>query len=640
MKYVLLLAALLLSFVLTAQPKHWQQQVRYDMDVKMDVTKNRFTATQKLVYSNNSPDTLYTLFFHLYLNAFQPGSSMDARSQELGKLRIRGSADWDSRVKDRIANLNVDEIGYQKIKSIKVNGQALEFIYHETILEVKLKQPLLPNGSINMQMNYDAQVPLQIRRTGRDNPKNGVRYSMSQWYPKLCEYDEKGWHTEQYVAREFYGVWGEYNVNITIDKHYKLAGSGVLSNAAEIGWGYDTPGSALKPTGAATRTWKFSGKNIHDFMWAADTGYIHLVRRLKNDVVMHIVYKEKPGDLNYDSSWILLADKAELAFPFIEKKFGKYPYPQYSFVQGGDGGMEYAMATLITNASLGTAFHELMHSWYQMVLGFNESIYYWMDEGFTNFSETLVANYINNTTSIQAYRDRLAKQPQNRYLQSMVEILPTNHAGAYESYYDIVASGFEEPLTTHADHFETNYAYGQAAYSKGEVFLEQLGYIVGAEMRDKILLEFYNRYKFTHPTDDDFFALAQKLSGIQLFWYKQYWINTTKTIDYGIDSVFILNNKQVARLRRVGLMPMPIDLLVKYKSGKTSVHYVPLNLMLGAKTAEQSGGRTVHDAWRWTHPTYDVVLGNGADEIESVEIDTTRRMADVNRKNNIWMNKE
>lgn len=636
MKYVLLLTGLLVSLSLTAQPKRWMQHIKYDMQVNMNVNTNQYSAVQKMVYTNNSPDTLRKIYFHLYLNAFQPGSSMDVRSQELGKKQIRGRADWDPRVKDRIAHLQEDEIGFQKIKSLKVNGRNVAFIYHETILEVKLNQPLVPNSSITIDMNYDAQVPLQIRRTGRDNINNKVRYSMSQWYPKLCEYDNKGWHTEQYVAREFYGVWGEFNVRITIDKNYKLAGTGVLTNAAEIGWGYDLPGSTLKPTASPTRTWKFVGSKIHDFVWAADPDYVHITRKLKNGVIMHVVYKDKPEDLKNDSSWLSLANKVEEVFPLIEKKFGKYPYPQYSFIQGGDGGMEYAMATLITGPSLGTAFHELMHSWYQMVLGFNESLYPWMDEGFTNYAETWLSDYANNTTSLQYYRDRLAKQPDSKYLQVMVDMLPDYHSGAYESYYDVAASGLEEPLTTHADHFETNYAYGQASYSKGEVFLEQLGYIIGAKMRDDVLKDFYNEYKFTHPTDDDFFSFAQKKSGIQLFWYKQYWINTTKTINYGIDSVYSVDGKGMVRLHRVNPMPMPIDLVVTYSDGSTVTHYIPLDLMLGGKPAEHSGKWIVHNEWQWTHPLYEVRLDGGLENIQSIEIDPSRRMADVDRRNNSW----
>ena len=216
--------------LIQAQPDRWQQRVKYTMDINMNVTTNQFTGKQKLEYTNNSPDTLTKVFYHLYFNAFQPNSMMDARSRELGKTRVGRNQDWDGRVRDRIQNLKPDEIGYQKILSLKMNGVAQQFNVLETILEVKLTKPILPKTTVVFDMDFEAQVPLQVRRSGRDNPQTGVRYSMSQWYPKLCEYDYEGWHPTPYVAREFYGVWGDFDVKITIDKNYILGGTGYLQN--------------------------------------------------------------------------------------------------------------------------------------------------------------------------------------------------------------------------------------------------------------------------------------------------------------------------------------------------------------------------------------------------------------------------
>src|SRR5688572_2037971 len=172
-----------------AQTGKWQQRVKYNMDVRVDVESNRITGKQKLEYTNNSPDTIRRVFYHLYWNAFQPNSMMDVRSQELGKNKINGRPDWDGRVRDRISNLKEDEIGYQKIISLKMNGVAQKYTVHETILEVPLSKPILPKSKVVFDMEYESQVPVQVRRTGRD-AANGVRYSMSQWYPKLAEYDE------------------------------------------------------------------------------------------------------------------------------------------------------------------------------------------------------------------------------------------------------------------------------------------------------------------------------------------------------------------------------------------------------------------------------------------------------------------
>lgn len=624
-KFIFLFFLLSIIYPLSSicQSNRWQQKVKYNMDIDVDAVTNRFTGKQKLEYANNSTDKLDKVFYHLYWNAFQPNSSMDVRSRELGKIVIGGKTDWDARVKDRIANLKEDEIGYQKIISLKMNGVPQSFTYHETILEVNLTRPILPKTKVVFDMEFEAQIPVQIRRSGRDNPQTGVRYSISQWYPKMCEYDYEGWHPTPYIAREFYGVWGDFDVTIHIDKTYKLGGTGVLVNANEIGWGYDAPGTALKLTDKDKRSWHFIGNNIHDFVWAADPDYKHLVRKMPNGPVVHVIYNDKPGDAANDAAWATIADAAVMVLPFMEKNFGKYPYPQYSFIQGGDGGMEYPMATLLAETRLGVAFHEWVHSWYQMMLGTNESLYAWMDEGFTEFASNLVERY---------YRDKIS----GATIDSSEKKLPLEHYINYESYYSLAKSGYEEPLTTHADHFNTNFAYTPAAYAKGCVFMEQLGYIIGAEVRDKLLLAYYNQWKFKHPNSSDFIRLAETVSGLKLDWYKEYWCNTTKTINYKIDSLWEEGSVSKIRLKRIGQMPMPIDLQLKFKNGSTEMHYIPLNIMYGNKPVEnKQQPRTIHEEWKWTHPTYIVESKHRLTELVAVEIDPTRRMADVDRSNNV-----
>ncbi len=591
-----------------AQPDRWQQRVKYTMVIDMDVVANRFTGKQHLEYTNNSPTSLKRVFYHLYWNAFQPNSSMDVRSQELGKILIGGEKqDWDARVTDRISKLDSSEIGYQKIISLKMNGITQPFKYHGTILEVDLITPVQPKSTVVFDMDFAAQVPLQIRRSGRDNPQTMVRYSMSQWYPLLCEYDYEGWHPTPYVAREFYGVWGDYDVTISIDKTYKLGGTGNLVNANEIGWGYDTTGTPLKPIVAPKRTWHFTGNNIHDFVWAADPGYTHVSRKIRQGLTINLIYKQT--DSISDAKWLSVLDMAQNSFPYIEKTFGAYPYKQYSFIEGGDGGMEYPMATLL--ASPAGATHELMHSWYQGMLGTNESEYAWMDEGFAQYSGRRVNAVINKESGFAQ----------------------DTH---YKGYYALAKSGLEEPLTTHADHFNTNYAYSAGSYLKGAIFVEQLGYVVGAAVRDSILIEYYREWRFKHPNANDFIQVAEKVSGIKLDWYKEYWINTTKTIDYKIDSLWEEDGVSKIRLRRIGQMPMPIDLQLTFKDGSTEMEYVPLNLMFGEKPNENTEEkRVIHDEWDWTHPTYIVEIKHRLTDMKKIEIDPSKRMADIDPHNSV-----
>ncbi len=363
-RYLVPACCLLLCIQASAQPGRWQQQVKYTMAVNVNASTNRFTGTQKIVYTNNSPDTLLKVFYHLYWNAFQPNSMMDNRSRVLGAQQVNGKADWDGRVRDRIQHLQPDEIGYQRVKWIKMNGVTQTMKEHETILEVILSKPVLPKSVVSFELAFEAQVPLQVRRSGRDNAE-GVRYSMSQWYPKLCEYDYEGWHPTPYVAREFYGVWGDFDVSITIDKKYLLAATGYLQNAAQIGYGYETPGGKVMQPAGNTLTWHFSAPNVHDFVWAADPGYKHISKTVRDGLVLHAFYKIAPDALrkqfdvfsarqkqqfgnnadnfvaNYQEEWETVLDNAAKVLPFIETHFGKYPYRQYSFIQAGDGGMEY-----------------------------------------------------------------------------------------------------------------------------------------------------------------------------------------------------------------------------------------------------------------------------------------------------------
>ena len=608
-------AVLLLSLVMgssaIAQADRWQQRIRYSMNVDMDVTTNRIKGTSKIEYSNQSPDTLTRIFFHTYWNAFQPGSSMDVRSQELGKTKLFESSrnsdglDWDDRVKDRISKLKPDEIGFQQVKKVVINGVAQQLKDHETILEVVLTKPILPRSKVLIDLQFEAQVPFQIRRSGRDN-KEGIRYSMSQWYPKMVEYDYQGWNANPYIAREFYGVWGDYDVNITIDKTYLVAAGGDLLNPAETGFGYPTNGAAAKvPTGDKI-TWKWQANNVHDFMWAADPTYTLITRNLANGPLVRVVYKKVDS---LEANWQRLADSMVSAYPIMAKTFGAYPYKTYTFIQGGDGGMEYPMATLLKSASIGTAIHEWMHSWFQMMMGTNESLYPWMDEGFTDYGT-------------------------NRVMSEMRRATGFYYTNSYRSYFNLAKSGLEEPASTHSDHYNTNYAYSTASYGKGAVFMAQLGYIVSDSVLNKILLEYYNTWRFKHPNPNDFIRVAEKVSGMELDWYKEYFINSTKTIDYSVGDVNVKDGKTQITLKRVGKMPMPVDVLITFKDGTKEMHSIPLNLMYGNKPSEGNLPWKQEREWRWTHPDYTFETTHSVKEIKSIEIDPSNRLADINRSNN------
>ena len=624
-----------------AQPDRWQQSIKYAIDVKLNDLQHTLQGTENIEYTNNSPDTLYKLFIHLYWNAFQPNSSMDIRSRELGKNLIRrrngdGVPDWDTRVQDRIYNLKKEEEGYNHVSKLTVNGIVQELIEHETILEVRLKQPILPRSKSNITLSFNAQVPIQIRRSGRNNAE-GIQYSMSQWYPKVVEYDYQGWNANPYIAREFYGVWGEYDVKITAPKNYLIAATGTLKNANSIGYGYQSDGIVVPEAKTSTITWNFSGQNIHDFVWAADTAYVHISKKIREGLTLNAFYKKGSG--YNDSLWQNVLWAAEKVLPYMEQHYGKYPYPQYSFIQGGDGGMEYAMATLIRSASLGTVFHEWLHSWYQQMLGTNESLFPWMDEGFTEYATDQVSNYYYSNWAALSPFIHLSQRGIDEALETYKRF-PLVEAANYDGYFALAKSGLEEPLSTHADHYNTNWSYNYSAYSKGAVFLSQLGYIIGDSLRNEVLLDYYRQWRFKHPNANDFIRIAEKKTNLNLQWYKEYWINSTKTIDYAVSDMNVdtVTNKTLVTIKRLGKMPMPIDILIVYKDGTRELHYIPLDLMFGGKPKEGEDSWIQHKEWQWTAPEYTFEIPRKIFNIKSIEIDPSQRMADINRVNNRLVN--
>ena len=614
MKTLFILISLLGTLIANAQEYRWQQRVEYQMDVHLDVKTHRLNGIQKLAYFNNSPDTLSKVYYHLYFNAFQPGSMMDVRSRNL--------PDPDRRVIDRIFKLKDDEIGYQHIQSLKQEGKELSYSISGTVMEVTLAKPLLPKSKAVFELQFEAQVPLQIRRSGRDN-KEGIAYSMTQWYPKMAEYDYQGWHAYQYVAREFHGVWGDFDVKISLDSTYIVGGTGVLQNPTAIGRGYKMPEAKPAPKGKAQvkivstkpidnrLSWHFVAKDVIDFAWAADPDYAHDIQQVPNGPELHFFYQKNEKTIE---TWKKMQPYAVRTFEYLNEHFGKYPFSTYSIIQGGDGGMEYPMCTLILGEGqfrgvTGTMMHEVAHSWYQMALASNEALYPWMDEGFTDFA---------SSEAEAALFD---------------EAEP--HKGSYQAYFGLAASGLQEPASQHSDHYSTNRAYSIMAYSMGAIFLNQLKYLIGEERFYQGMKLYYTSWKMKHPEPNDFIKVMEKVSGLQLHWYLRYWINTTKKIDYGINSITSSESKTLVSLSRLGDFPMPVDLVVTYNDGSKELYYISMNELMGNKPMEfKTMSRIELDSWPWVNPTYTLKINRPTSEIESIEIDPSQRMADVNRKNN------
>ena len=576
---------------------YWQQHVDYKIEVDVNVETAQYEGKQRVIYTNNSPDRLLRVFFHLYFNAFQPGSEMDVRSRNI--------ADPDSRVMGRIEKLEKKDQGYLSVYSIKQDGVEINSHVAGTVLEVDLNKPIRPGESTVFDMVFLGQAPLIIRRAGKQN-KEGVALSMAQWYPKLAEYDHEGWHASPYIGREFHGVWGDFDVKLTIDKNFVVGGTGYLQNPEAVEM------SSNKST--SKNTWHFIAPNVHDFTWAADPDYIHDILEMEGGPKLHFYYKNTLSEKQLEN-WKKLQPVTAKLMLFFNENIGTYPYDQYSVIQGGDGGMEYGMCTLITanrsfESLVGVTAHELAHSWFQFVLATNESKHEWMDEGFTEYYCT----------------------------QAEASIMGVDEEGVFKSAYNryrkLALSGLEQPQTTHADRFKFNASYGVSAYTKGSIFLRQLKHIIGAIAFDKAMKNYFSLWSFKHPTPNDFIRCVEKSSGAELDWYLTDWTMTTNTIDYAVDSVTEAGDMVKVNLKRIGLMPIPIEVKVLYEGGAEENFYIPLQMMRAEKPLTKE--ITLLKDWAWARPIYDFTFIKKG-EIKSITLDPDHKIADVNLNNNSYI---
>ena len=591
------------------QNAYYQQSAKYKMDIDVDAENFTYQGKQTLTYTNNSPDELKVVYFHLYWNAFKAGSMMDQRVGGQGK-------NGDSRLQkdgiSRLASIPKTEEGAQNIHWIKQNGKDLKFEIQETIMKVELATPIKPNSSTTFTMDWDAVIPMQIRRSGRNN-REGIDMTVTQWYPKIAEYDYDGWATFDYVGREFHAPFSDFEVNIKIDKNYVIGAGGILENPLEVK-GYDEK-ATIKTDDKNKATWKWSAKNMLDFAWAADKDYTVENFTVLDGPKVYYVYQKS------DKTKLWSASKPYITqfFQLMNATFGRYTYPTYSFIQGGDGGMEYGMCTMILGEAnsleglLGLMVHEGGHSWNQQIMAYNESMRPWMDEGFTSYYENLV----------------------------MHQILPPKVAtanpfvGTLNAYRNFVKRGIEEPAVWFGDHHDNGGAYSFASYVKGELFLVQLGYIMGEQNLSVTMKEFYNTWKLKHPTDRDLMHIAQKVSGMDLKWFQNYWINTTKTIDYGIKDVKYDANSTTVTLVNNGNIPMPIDFSILTKDKKVINYQIPLNMTHVWKKKDIYGDFTTLNYWPWTQKEYTFTIPYNKSQISTLGIDFSQRLADVNMADNM-----
>lgn len=513
----------------------WQQRVHYRIDAALDPLGHEVAGVETLTVWNESPDTLRELYWHLYLNAFQPGSNL-AR-------RFASNGDFD------VERLSRSQQGSERIRSASLlGGDTLRVESDDTVARTALPRPLAPGESLSVRFSFVSRIPGYADRSGRQ----GRYYFVGQWYPKLAVYDRFGWHAEQHMGNEFYGDFGAFDVRIALPRSYLLAYPGLLTNESEV---YPdsilarihAPGEsavtiwdmrrARAPRDSAgwgglgpARVWRVHADSIHDFAWAACENWIW--RRARwNGIDVNTYHRD--GDA---PAWMDFAAMGARLVEGMAARFGPYPYPRYSFIAAPvrAGGMEYPGLTFITTRRYPAGsrrveeicLHELAHSWFYGMLGSNETEQAFLDEGFTSYATTAVIE-------MQHGREGNMQLRPSRW--PWLEPPDDFRSRVWRSYLDYEArSPAEDPVNTFADRFRTAGAYYPASYYKTEVGLWTLRHLLGPAAFDAALRQYVSNWRFHHPYAEDFYAAFDAATGGSWDWFFRSWFERTDAVDVGL----------------------------------------------------------------------------------------------------------
>ena len=577
-RYFLLCLAFFISMIFSIpnamSQAYWQQDVHYKIAVTLNPDDHTLTGTETLIYKNNSPDTLSFVWFHLYPNAYKDDRSIFARES-----RRSGSS--------RFALAPEEERGYIRIDSVRAQQKNLTWSYKpgdESEMKVVLPTTLKPGESVTFNIKFFNKIPHIFSRFGHI----GNHYECTQWYPKIVAYDRKGWHPDGYhLIGEFYGDFGVFDVNITVPQNMTVAATGDLlepkseiarlDSLAQLGAKLDTLREAknnkalkkiLHPFTKSTlstnqKTLHFHAEKVHDFAWVADHRFI-LKRGKFGNVTINVLVlpdHEHQGKEAIKYTYDTLEHYGKCYTP--------YPYNQVSVVDGdisAGAGMEYPNLTIINFGGEDwirelemVIMHEVGHNWFYGMLGNNEMAEAWLDEGMNSFAEVryLEQKYgqegnMTNWPELLSFMPRL----DDRYLHSfMYYLFAVNHA--------------ERPILSPAYQFNDNYVL---VYAKGAWMMDMLRNMLGKDKFDELMQTYFARFQFKHPTTEDFIAVAEEVSGRELNWFFDQWLNTTKQCDLAIKKIdkhkTNTGNKQLfVTVEQKGKIIMPADLLVENKDG-------------------------------------------------------------------------
>ena len=599
--------------------KYWQNRADYQLTASLNDKTSEIVGSETLTYTNNSPDKLAFLWMSVDQNLFKNDSRGNAVVPVKGSRNGARGEKFD---------------GGHKIKSVKVvtniGGKVVEneakFEINDTRMKISLPQELNANGaSVKVKIEFSYISPKYgSDRTGVLDTKNGKVFTIAQWYPRMCVYDEvKGWNTPPYQgAGEFYLEYGDFDVKITAPSNHVVVCSGELVNANEVYsdkqqklWAaaansdktvvirsaFDVANTVSKPLSKPTLTWHFKIKNSRDVSFASSAAFIIDAARINlPSGKKSLAISAYPIECEGESAWGRSTEYTKASIENYSKRWYEYPYPAATNVAGNEGGMEYPGIVFCGWESKGEELwgvtdHEFGHIWFPMIVGSNERLFAWMDEGFNTF--------INSLSSVD-FNNGEYKSP-NPDMQQMSEAFTRPSI---------------EPIFTAPDCFkEAN--MGMLAYYKPSAGLIMLrDQILGKERFDNAFKTYVARWAFKHPTPDDFFRTIENVAGEDLNWFWRGWFINNWRFDQGITKVkYVKNNPKlgvVISIENLEKMPLPVILDIKFKSG--DVKRVNLPVEIWQKNVE----------WSFKY--------DSTEEIDSIILDPDHVFPDVNSTNNNW----
>ena len=602
---------------------YWQQDVHYKIDARIDEEKHKIDGNQTLFYYNNSPDTLEYVYFHLWQNAFVKGSY-------LHKLERA------NHVKPRLGKYEAQGLGCI-IEDLEVDGQNAEIELDNTILKIWLPKPLRPNGKVAFSIKFTTYWDRGAtrRRMKMYDAWGQMHYNGVQWFPKICVYDRKfGWDTYQHLNKEFYADFGSYDVTLNFPSNYVVEATGALLNRNEVlpkdlreqldvknfkDKKWNEPPSIVTPYVKGQRkTWKYRANNVHDFAFTADPSY-RIDTKYWNGIECVGLVQEP-----HASGWQTSADYVAKIIQTFSEDFGMYQYPKMVAADAADG-MEYPMLTLDGGRSpgyKGLLVHEIGHNWFYGMVGNNETYRASLDEGFTQFLTAWGLTKLEGSL--------VRKKPKKLMSRSVYNPTTYKDLRVYNRYVYTALNQNEKPLNTHSNdfsdalHHENGYGL---VYYKTATMLYSLQYVLGDTLFSNAMKHYFAQWRFAHPYFNDFRTSIINYTHVDLNWFFDEWLETTKTLDYGIGRIKKLtgNDSFSIVFKRNGQMQMPIDFVVTAKDGQKYSFHIPNTWF-----EKDFDGKILPKWYGWGgwNKTYDahIQVPSG---VKTVEIDTSWRMADI-----------